>query len=91
MLKAQCRGPPPPGGGNAHRLQKLRAGIHPRTGEDYGRPQPIEVALDTYSVILGDGDAAEEPRQVNLPGASLGTRSLLWPRFSDDVTRQVQA
>ena len=82
MLKAQCRGPPKPGGGNAHRLQKLLSGVHPRTGEEYGRPQPIDAALDAFSVILGEGGPDREPRQVTCPSVMSHACPVVWPMFS---------
>ena len=83
MLKAQCRGPPAPNGGNAHRLRKLLDGVHPRSGVHLGPPQAIEVALDTFSVILGAGGPTEAPQLMSCPLISASASPMFWPRFSE--------
>ena len=85
MLKSHCRGPPPRAGGNAHRLLKLLAGVHPRSGHEYGKPQAIEPDLETFSVILGDDGLEEEHARVRPPGASLASCPFVRPRASDEV------
>ena len=96
MLKAHCRGPPPSAGGNAHRLLKLLAGVHPRSGHEYGKPQAIDPDLDTFSVILGDDGLEEEQSLLRPAGASPAACPFACPRVSEEVSfeatsRQVQA
>ena len=82
LLKAQCRGPPAAHGGNAHRLRKLLDGVHPRTGEHIGPPQAIEIALDSYSIILGKGDDDDDGLQLmSCPPAVASARPRFWPSF----------
>ena len=53
LLGAVCRGRPI-GNGSAWRLDRMRAGRHPKQGHFVGQPKRIDTSLGAFEVLLGE-------------------------------------